>query len=88
MFEKCIECRQTEYHKMDCGQRITNSYLVNPDSDDEYQDLQPIEGENKYVDWDDDFNSYGIFGEISGFCYAHYESLESCRENYPDVHLS
>ena len=88
MLGKCVECGMTEYHKMDCGQRTGSSYLVVPPSEDEYQDLRPIEGEEKYIDWDNEFDSYGIFGELSGFCYAHYESLELCRENYPDANLS
>jgi hypothetical protein len=37
---------------------------------DRYNDIRPLPGENRYVDFDDDSGCYGVFGEESGFCYG------------------
>jgi|WetSurSiteA1Bulk_404760.scaffolds.fasta_scaffold220231_1 hypothetical protein len=36
--------------------------------------------ETRYVDWDEDTQSYGIFGEESGHCYATYSDKDVAKK--------
>lgn len=46
-----------------------------------YEDLKPIDGEYKYVEFDDDFDCWAIFGSESGYCYGQYNSREQAEKN-------
>ena len=50
-------------------------------TEDPYADLRPIAGEARYVEYDEEFECWGIFGETSGFCYAQYSCEEDANEN-------
>lgn len=42
-------------------------------SKNNYENMKPADTrEGVYVEWDDEFGHYGVFGENSGFCYATY----------------
>lgn len=41
---------------------------------------KPIDGEGRYVDFDEEFGYWAIFGERSGFCYGQYASKEEAEE--------
>ena len=48
--------------------------------DDPYIDLRPISGEELDVDYDEEFEMWGLFGEESGFCYRQSFSKEELEE--------
>lgn len=47
--------------------------------DDDYDNLRPISGENRYAEWDEEFDCWGVFGEESGFCYSQHENQEEAE---------
>ena len=47
---------------------------------DPYTDLRPYPGEERYVEFDDEFECWSVFGADSGFCYAQCGSQESAEE--------
>jgi hypothetical protein len=50
-------------------------------TDEKYADLKPISGEARYVEFDEEFEYWAIFGEDSGFCYGQYGSEEEAERN-------
>ncbi len=46
-----------------------------------YDDLKPISGESIYVEFDEDTNCWGHFGDESGFCYNLYSSESEAKDN-------
>jgi hypothetical protein len=36
------------------------------------EDLKPVPGEGRYVEWDEDFEVFCVFGDQSGFAYANF----------------
>lgn len=48
--------------------------------EDLYAEMTPVYGEEKYVEYDQDFGQWGIFGCDSGFCYSFAESKEKALE--------
>lgn len=47
--------------------------------EDKYKSLKPIEGECRYVEFDEEFEYWSIFGDESGFCYGQYNSKEEAE---------
>jgi len=47
---------------------------------DRYAEMSPVEGEKKYVEYDSEFEQWGIFGEKSGFCYTFASSKKEAEE--------
>lgn len=60
----------------------TQIYCLENELDNETTDFEPdiyselditealeLDGSNIYSDWDDEFETYGVFGSESGFCY-------------------
>lgn len=43
---------------------------------DPYAALKPIPGEDTYVDYDEEFDCWGLFGSKSGFCYTQAATRE------------
>ena len=41
---------------------------------DKYSDLKPTPGEGRYVEFDEEFGYWAIFGDDSGFCFGQYNS--------------
>jgi hypothetical protein len=39
-------------------------------NEDLYAEMTPVYGEEKYVEYDEEFGQWGIFGAQSGFCYV------------------
>lgn len=50
---------------------------------DPYADLKSIPGETRYVDFDEEFDCWAVFGSRSGFCYGQYETKEQAEEDLP-----
>lgn len=48
--------------------------------EDQYANLKPLRGEDRYVDFDADFDCWGVFGADSGFCYGQYSSEKAAEE--------
>ena len=48
-------------------------------SEPDYIDLKPVPNEGMYVEFDSDFEMFGIFGNISGFCYSLHCSKEEAE---------
>ena len=48
--------------------------------EDCYAELKPIKGESRYLEWDDEFNWWGVFGSDSGFCYASFTSKQEAND--------
>ena len=48
---------------------------------DKYSELKPISGEGRYVEYDEEFSYWAIFGDESGFCYGQYDSEEEADRN-------
>lgn len=46
---------------------------------DQYSDLKAIPGEARYAEYDDEFETWGVFGEDSGFCYGQYACEEEAE---------
>ncbi len=44
---------------------------------DKFSNLSPSPGEGKYVEFDEEFKQWGVFGDISGFCYSLWCSEEA-----------
>ena len=38
-------------------------------------------GEDRYVEWDDEFEYWGVFGVDSGHCYGQFASCEQATES-------
>jgi len=36
------------------------------------KDLKPIAGEGRYVEWDEGYETFCVFGDQSGFAYANF----------------
>ncbi len=51
------------------------------EAEDEYKSKRPVPGEKRYVDYDEDTNSWCVFGEKSGFAYSSF-SDESEAEDW------
>ena len=44
-----------------------------------YAKLDRVAGEDKYVEWDDEYQCFAVFGD-SGFCYSQHSSVEGAEE--------
>ena len=42
----------------------------------DYSALKPVPGEDRYVDFDEEFQLWGLFGADSGFCYRMSDDKE------------
>lgn len=40
-----------------------------------------IPGEERYVEWDEEFEQWAIFGNDSGHCYGQYAGKEEAEDN-------
>lgn len=45
-----------------------------------YEEMKPVKGEAKYVDFDSEFDSWAVFGEDSGFCF--FQGTRKACESY------
>ena len=45
-------------------------------------DNAPVKGESRYVEYDEEFAYYGVFGTESGFCYGLYETAEIAAKSF------
>ena len=50
----------------------------------DYEDLKPMPGEGLYVDFEPEFDLWGVFGDRSGFCYFLAESKEEAAQQIPE----
>lgn len=54
--------------------------------EDLYAEMTPVYGEEKYVEYDSEFEQWGVFGTSSGFCYAfagsEKEANDQFKQNY------
>jgi len=41
-----------------------------------YSDKKAIPGEVRFIEFDEEFQMFGVFGEDSGFCYGLHHSEE------------
>lgn len=48
---------------------------------DNYDDLRPISGETRYVEFDSEFDCWAIFGSSSGFCYGQFSSQDAAEKS-------
>lgn len=46
---------------------------------DRFNDLKPVPGEERYAEFDDDFQSWAVFGTESGFCYGLHADPETAE---------
>lgn len=44
------------------------------------ENLQATPGEAKYVEWDEEVELFGVFGEDSGFCYGTFFDEDSAED--------
>ena len=45
-----------------------------------FENLKPIIGEPRYVDYDSEFEQWGVFGSDSGFCYATFCDKQEAKD--------
>lgn len=64
-------------YKSDLNESINNRIY---EREEQIDKLKPIPGEEKYVEYDEEYEEWGVFGADSGFCYGLYGS-ESQAEN-------
>jgi len=50
---------------------------------DKYSSMRPVENEGRYVEFDEEFGYWAIFGDESGFCYSQHNTKEDAEENLP-----
>lgn len=48
-----------------------------------FSKLKPVEGEDKYVYFDEAFSYHVIIGDSSGFCYGMFESEQEAEAALP-----
>lgn len=41
--------------------------------------MKPVLGEEKYIEFDEEFGAWSVFGLESGFCYGEYLSEEGAE---------
>lgn len=50
--------------------------------EDTYADLKPVLGEERYAEYDEEFETWAVFGATSGFCYmqgSEEEAVEAAK---------
>lgn len=50
----------------------------------DYSHLKRIPGEERWVDFDEHTNCYGVFGVESGFCYSTWATEEDAEKHLND----
>ena len=45
-------------------------------TEDKYSKLKPVPGEETYLEYDEEFECWAVFGAESGFCYEQPFDLE------------
>ncbi len=49
--------------------------------EDPYADLRPVSGEERYAAYDDEFETWAVFGAESGFCYGQYHNEDVAQSH-------
>jgi hypothetical protein len=69
-----------------------NSRLVMSEAyksrEEQIDDLKPIRGEEKYVEYDEEYEGWGVFGSESGFCYGLYGSKGQAEDKLEQLEES
>lgn len=57
--------------------------MIDNNNKDKYSTMRPIDHEDRYVEYDEEFGCWAIFGDESGFCYSQHTTEEEANNNLP-----